>query len=233
MGILEIKKKIINALCEFSANDLPSMCEAIGLRSGTTNEAFKSKRAYVSRRLSEYDLKTIQPVLDKIKGCYDIDIAPISLCIDTYCSELKDKVPIQYFHSQVDVMLANLEPNPYISIGKAKELLETLFKSILDDNNVSYDHSEKLTSLEKKVAHLLNLNVDENSSVLPGVKEVLGGLANIVHGMNELRNNFGDGHGKNLQFTSLPSRYAKLAVGAATTISLFLLETNEAKKNNE
>lgn len=63
-----------------------------------------------------------------------------------------------------------------------------------------------------------------------GVKQVLGGLSSITAGMSELRNSFGDGHGKESTFRPLPPRYAKLAVGASSTYALFILETYESKK---
>lgn len=44
-----------------------------------------------------------------------------------------------------------------------------------------------------------------------------------------LRNAYGDGHGKTKSFKSLPSRYARLAVGAAITAVYFLWETYEEK----
>lgn len=36
-----------------------------------------------------------------------------------------------------------------------------------------------------------------------------------------LRNAYGDGHGKTKSFKSLPSRYARLVVGAAITVVYF------------
>ncbi|WP_185124876.1 abortive infection family protein [Jeotgalicoccus meleagridis] len=47
-----------------------------------------------------------------------------------------------------------------------------------------------------------------------------------------LRNAYGDGHGKTKSFKSLPSRYARLAVGAAITVVYFLWETYEESKTD-
>lgn len=50
--------------------------------------------------------------------------------------------------------------------------------------------------------------------------------------MSELRNAYGDGHGKTKSFKSLSSRYARLAVGAAITVVYFLWETYEERKTD-
>lgn len=54
---------------------------------------------------------------------------------------------------------------------------------------------------------------------------VLGSLGGIVSGIAELRNYYGTGHGKASGTSGLGPRHARLAVGAASTLAVFLFET--------
>lgn len=57
----------------------------------------------------------------------------------------------------------------------------------------------------------------------------MGNLGAISQGMAELRNLYGDGHGKEKDFRPLPSRYANLAVGAAVAATKFMWDTYTEK----
>jgi hypothetical protein len=54
-------------------------------------------------------------------------------------------------------------------------------------------------------------------------------LATITQGIAELRNQYGTGHGKAAGAKGLGPRHAKLAVGAASTLAVFLAETHNEK----
>jgi hypothetical protein len=58
---------------------------------------------------------------------------------------------------------------------------------------------------------------------------ILSNLATITNGIAELRNSYGTGHGKDSKAKGLGSRHAKLAVGAASTLAVFLLETHNER----
>ena len=98
--------------------------------------------------------------------------------------------------------------------------MESCFKHILDRENIEYNNSDNISTLQKKVFRLLNLDANHNISAKNNddVKRVLSGLNQIVSGINNLRNDKGDGHGKGLAFTELPSRYATLVVNSSVTL---------------
>jgi hypothetical protein len=54
-------------------------------------------------------------------------------------------------------------------------------------------------------------------------------LAKVINGINELRNSYGTGHGRDAKFIGLSQRHAKLATGAASTLAIFLLETHKLR----
>lgn len=58
------------------------------------------------------------------------------------------------------------------------------------------------------------------------IRRLLSNLATITSGIAELRNSYGTGHGKAASSKGLGPRHAKLAVGAASTLAVFLAETH-------
>lgn len=138
-----------------------------------------------------------------------------------------------YIDKQISIMLSMIKDSPSDSIGKAKELLESCFKHILDRENIDYSNSDNISTLQKKVFKLLNLDVNHNISAKNNddVKRVLSGLNQIVGGINNLRNDKGDGHGKGVDFRELPSRYATLVVNSSITLVNFIWNTYSERKN--
>jgi hypothetical protein len=65
------------------------------------------------------------------------------------------------------------------------------------------------------------------------IKGLLGNLATITQALAELRNLYGTGHGKHGKRTGLTSRHARLAVGAATTLAVFLFDTHAVRGSAE
>jgi len=71
--------------------------------------------------------------------------------------------------------------------------------------------------------------VPEKSKAAETIKRLLSNLATITQGVAELRNHYGTGHGKPAGAKGLQSRHAKLAVGAASTLAVFLAETHNER----
>lgn len=137
---------------------------------------------------------------------------------------------------QINLMLDEVYTSPNNAIGKAKNLVETCFKFILSEFEVEYTNSDDFMTLRKKATKALNLDAKENATAKAdkNIKKILSSFTQIISGLNELRNNFGDGHGIDDSFDILPSRYAKLAVNSAITIVDFYLETFEyVKEKND
>lgn len=152
--------------------------------------------------------------------------------IENYTEEIKVKFSSEYIDSQVSMMLENIESNPNVAIGKAKELMESCAKTILDELGTKYDRKMEFSPLLKLVMKELGLTANTQEKEQESGKiaaKILGNLSAIPQSMAELRNIFGDGHGKAKTFVSLPPRYARLAVGASTTIVYFLWETYQDK----
>jgi hypothetical protein len=145
---------------------------------------------------------------------------------------LQKKFNAEYVTQQITLMEAAIENAPHIAIGIAKELIETSCLSILDERQIKPDKSWDLIQLLKNTNKELKLTPDDipdEKKASKTIKTILGSLGTVVHGICELRNDYGSGHGKQVKFTGLNKRHARLAVGAATTLAIFLLETHELK----
>lgn len=159
-----------------------------------------------------------------------------NLIMENQIVNIKNEFNSEYITSQVEFMSENINIASNIAIGKAKELLESCCKTILDKYNETYTNNDNINQLMKKTCDVLNLNATKLSKDIKGREisaKILGNLSNITQGMAELRNIYGDGHGKNKDFKTLPPRYANLAVGTSVAAVNFLWDTYKERNKNE
>ena len=64
------------------------------------------------------------------------------------------------------------------------------------------------------------------------LKCLLGSLGNIAQRVGSLRTKIGDAHGHTINPSSVEPIYAKVIIGAASTLALFLVEKFEEKINS-
>lgn len=134
-----------------------------------------------------------------------------------------------YVSRQITRMEAAVADDPGLAIGTAKELVESCCKTILDARGVAYPRAADIPELVKLTAKELDLtpaDIPERAKAGDTIKRLLSNLASITHGVAELRNHYGTGHGKAAGARGLQSRHARLAVGAASTLAVFLAETH-------
>jgi hypothetical protein len=147
--------------------------------------------------------------------------------------KLAEHVDVDYVHRQISRMESAIESDPDLAIGTAKELVETISHTILETCGKPVTDHPDLVPLVRRALVELKLVPDGIKDEVKGakaVKAVLGNLSAIVHGLAELRNLYGTGHGKGGSTKGLTARHARLAVGAATTLAMFLFETHEDRK---
>jgi hypothetical protein len=136
-----------------------------------------------------------------------------------------------YVLQQITRMESAVENDPGLAIGTAKELVETCCKTILRERNVKVPEKAKLPQLVRSTSKELKLTRDDipdHAKASETIKTLLSNLATITQGIAELRNKYGTGHGKDSNAKGLQPRHAKLAVGAASTLAVFLVETHKA-----
>jgi hypothetical protein len=141
-----------------------------------------------------------------------------------------------YVSQQITRMEAGVESDPALAIGTAKELVETCCKTILTAHGVAIPQKTDLAQLVKLTTKQLKLtpeDIPDQAKAGETIKRLLSNLATITQGIAELRNQYGTGHGKHASSKGLESRHAKLAVGAASTLAVFLMETHTARHKGE
>lgn len=148
--------------------------------------------------------------------------------IETQAAALVQVFNSEYIQKQVEQMQNSIELNPTDAIGKAKELVESCCKTILDKKGIPINSNWDVPRLIKETCSVLNLlpnNVDNSVQGAETIRRILGNLASLPHGLAELRNPYGTGHGRSSSFVALTPKHARLAVGAATSVCWFLWET--------
>ncbi|WP_283808824.1 abortive infection family protein [Tardiphaga sp. P9-11] len=122
--------------------------------------------------------------------------------------------------------------DPDLAIGTAKELVESVCKTILTERSVVYSKSADLPELVKLTVKSLQLtpsDIADQAKASEIIKRLLSNLATVANGVAELRNHYGTGHGKPSRSTGLGPRHARLVVNAASTLAVFLVETHNEK----
>jgi hypothetical protein len=136
----------------------------------------------------------------------------------------------QYVVQQIRRLEDAVEKDPELAIGTAKEFLETLCKTILTERGTTFAKDEDLPALVKTTIKGLKVipdNLAKSGGTEKTITVLLNNLSSIGHQLAELRNLYGTGHGKLTDHVGLEKRHAKLAVGAAATLALFLFDSHE------
>lgn len=150
--------------------------------------------------------------------------------------DLKQKarsLDANHLAEQIRRMEDSVETDPSLAIGTAKELIETCCKTILSERGQEISGTPDIPTLTKATLKELNLVPEGVPNTARGtdvIKRLLSNLSTIGHGLAELRGLYGTGHGQHGSTSGLTSRHAKLAVGAASTLAVFLFETHEQTK---
>lgn len=133
-----------------------------------------------------------------------------------------------YINRQIELMYGSVDSNPTEAIGKAKEIIESCAKTILEQRGISIAKSTDYSELVSMVLKELKINRDsvpKDKKASETIKKILSNTAAIANGINELRGSYGSGHGKANNYSGLTPRHAKLAVGSAATFVIFVWDT--------
>ena len=150
---------------------------------------------------------------------------------ETALKTLRKSLPdggTNYIAHQITRMESSIYDDPALAIGTAKELVETVCRTVLSQRKIDAPVTLDLPQLVKLTAKELKLtssDVDYQEEASETIRRLLGNLGAISASLAELRNRFGTGHGKPADVKGLSPRHAKLAVGAASTLAIFFHET--------
>ncbi len=139
-----------------------------------------------------------------------------------------DDMASDHVAGQVTRMKASIVSDPALAIGTAKEFVESIAKGILREQGVPLTGNEPMPSLVQMARKELNLTISlEMDETLKGT---LTGLSRVTQGLAELRGKLGTGHGATPDVPRPPVEVARLVVGMATTLSVFLYEVHRNRR---
>jgi AcrR family transcriptional regulator len=133
---------------------------------------------------------------------------------------------------ELERALANAADDPEDAITAACSLMEGLCRSVLIELNKPLPDKRDISSLYRAVRDPLGLSPDRTDlpkDAVADIKTVLGGLSAVVQGIGSLRTHVGDAHGRERGFKRVDARIARLAIHSAGNVSLFVIETWQAK----
>ena len=130
--------------------------------------------------------------------------------------------------------LQSLESDPEDAVTAACSLVEAVCRSILIELAQPLPPRKDIEGLLKAVQ--VSLNLSPGRSDLPpevedDVRQVLSGLTTVVKGVGALRTHGGDAHGRQRGFPRIDARIAHLALSAASSAALFLIQTWERQQH--
>lgn len=209
----------INFICEVlnPAVRLNNKDEETQLIAEIFNEALKD------------DGLVLRPIHQKYgKPKYHIfEINSVGEQLDKRTIEIVKYLNSDYVSKQIEKIKTEVEDSPYEAIGKSKELIETICKTIIKRKGEEFDKNWNIVKLVKNANSLLEFvpnELPEKEKAEKSIKMILSGMSSSIHGLTELRNAYGSGHGHDLEFKGLESRHAKLCVGFTIEILRFYLD---------
>ena len=128
--------------------------------------------------------------------------------------------------------LGSANDDPEDAVTAACSTIESVCRSILIELSLGLPEKKDIKGLFAAVRKPLGLSSDHadfDPLIADDVRKILNGLATIVEGIGALRTHGGDAHGRERGYARLDRRIASLAIHAASTIELFLIETWQRK----
>ena len=135
---------------------------------------------------------------------------------------------IPSIESEFTRALANVNSEPRESVSAACNILESIFKVYIADEELTKPQKQDLQNVWKVVRG--DLGFDTKLVQDDDLKKVLSGILSIVDGIGAFRTHASSAHGEGRVMYNLKPRHARLAIHSAHTIAMFVLETWDEKR---
>lgn len=147
-------------------------------------------------------------------------------------SEAADTFDFDTVTRDLDRALTGAKEDPEDAITAACSTVESMCRSILIELGEPLPEKKDIKGLFSAVRRPLGLSTDRTDIdplIADDVRKVLSGLTTVIEGIGALRTHGGDAHGRERGYARLDRRIASLAIHAASTVALFLIETWQKK----
>lgn len=122
----------------------------------------------------------------------------------------------------------NVEKEPREAVSAACNILESICKTYIEDEQLDMPAKQDLQPVWTAVRK--HLGFDPAQVEERDLQEILSGLIAVVNGIGALRTHASSAHGAGRKAYKLESRHARLAVHAAHTVALFIIESWDKKR---
>lgn len=202
-------KRLLPGFVRFS-NDAPSLQSALSsIASGRGSWALR--RGHV--------IETFAPLLTFLESGGGAADATITDGLDIY-----DAPAVQAFWAKA---LDRRKSDPDGAVTAASTLLEEVCKHIIEDSGGRWESKWNVPKLYTEAAKVLKLAPSQHQEEL--FKTILGSCQSVVQSIGSLRNNGGDAHAGGRSRVQFKPRHAALTVNLAGSMALFLVETWQAR----
>jgi len=143
-----------------------------------------------------------------------------------------DLINFDTVRRDLDRALDSADRDPEDAVTAACSTVESVCRSILVELGQPLPDKKDIQGLYKAVRTHLGLSPDRPdlpSQIADDVRKVLSGIATSIEGIGALRTHAGDAHGRERGFARIDGRIARLAIHAASSLALFLIETWQKK----
>lgn len=137
---------------------------------------------------------------------------------------------ISVLSEEFDRALRTVETSPKDALSSACNILESVCKIYIEEEGLEMPAKQDLQPVWSVVRK--DLGFDPSQVEDRDLKEILSGLIATVHGVGALRTHASSAHGSGMKSYRVEPRHAKLAIHAAHTIVLFVLESWDKRKKN-
>lgn len=139
------------------------------------------------------------------------------------------KRDITTLNEEFDRALRTVETSPKDALSSACNMLESVCTVYIEQELLTKPAKRDLQPIWSVVRK--DLGFDPSQVEDQDLKEILSGLIATVHGIGAIRTHASSAHGGGVKSYSIEPRHARLAIHAAHTVALFILESWDKKKN--
>jgi hypothetical protein len=178
-----------------------------------------SEQQKIKKALSRYDLQYVRG------GSITGTLGTPSRTLDDFIRE-KDIPSLDHEFTRA---LSNVDSNPREAVSAASNILETVCKVYIEEQGLEMPAKQDL----KPVWNVVRKDLGFDPSIVEDqdLQVILTGLFAVVDGIGALRTHASSAHGAGKKQYKLEPRHARLAIHAAHTVALFVLESwKRAKK---
>lgn len=167
----------------------------------------------INKILARHDLKYAQG------GCLVSSLGAPTRTLELYIKE-KDTPSIEHeFHRA----MKNVDSNPREAVSAASNILESICKVYITEEQLDMPSKQDLKPVWTIVRK--HLGFDPSKVEDQDLQTILTGLFAVVEGIGALRTHASSAHGAGKNSYKLEPRHARLAIHAAHTVALFILES--------